>query len=127
MPELTYAQLAHAVEQLSKDVARDAQSIQGHTEAMAQEAFDIGRHAEAIARMRVDSASVAETQELGSYMSVLSNAYGSYSTAADTTARLVQAVQDQNRDSHLDFGLAAQRSPVGRDVYDIDREWFRQE
>lgn len=127
MPDITYAKLAREVDALIKTVNRDAQALQNLTAEMSQEAHDTFRTAETIAAMFVDSATIAETRELGSHMSAQSNDAGAYATAANTTARAMTAAAEQNRDSHYDFGIAAQRSPVGSDIYSVDREWFRQE
>lgn len=127
MPEMTYAQLAKGVNDLAKTITRDSQAIHGYADAISEEAFDTARLAESIGAMNVDKATVAETQDVARLWDGVANESIIYASAGDVTARAATAAQDQNRDSHLAFGEAAGRSPVGRDVYDVNREWFRQE
>lgn len=127
MPELTYAQLQKAVTTLAKDIARGAEAIGRHAQAIDEEARDTARVGDLIGAMKVDTATVAETHELSKIMAGLSEAALAYAAAGDDTARAAQAAHDQNRHSHGGINEAASRSPVGREIYDVDRGWLSQE
>jgi hypothetical protein len=127
MPELTYKQLQKAVTDLGKSIARGAEAIQGHAKAISDEAIDTARVAEMIGSMRVDNATVGETRELSKIMEGVSEAAIAYASASDTTAKAAQAVHDQNRTSHDGINEAANRSPVGRAIFDVNHAWFAQQ
>jgi hypothetical protein len=127
MPDLTYGKLAKAVEGLTHSIVRDGIAIKSVTHAMSEEAAQTYRTAQAIASMFVDTATISETHELAKQMSAQSEDCGNYASAADSTGWIMVDVREQNRASHRDIGTAAQRSPVGADIYNVNREWFRQE
>ena len=127
MPELTYAQLAAQVTDLAKTITKDGEAIQNLAKNIADEAADTGRVADSIGAMRVDSATVGETQELSKIMAGVSEAAIAYASAGNTTAKTAQAAQEQNKASHYGIGEAASRSSVGNAIYDVNRDWFRQE
>ncbi|MFD9443400.1 hypothetical protein [Streptomyces sp. NPDC060001] len=127
MPDLTYAQLAKQVTDLGKTIARDTEAISAQAAAIAEEATDTARVAEMIGAVRVDQATVGETRELAKLMDGVTAAATAYAAAGDTTARTALAAQDQNKASHSGIGEAMGRSPVGREIYDVDREWLRQD
>lgn len=127
MPELTYAQLAGQVNNLAKTIAKDGEAIQGLARNIADEAADTGRVADCIGAMRVDRATIGETSQLSKIMAGVSEAAIAYASAGNTTVKAAQAAQAQNKSSHYGIGEAAGRSPVGREIYDVNREWFRQE
>lgn len=127
MPELTYKQLQAAVAAEAKASARAAEAIRNEAKQLDEHATDTGRTAESIAALRVDKATVAETRELAKITAGLSEAVLAYATAGDNTARAAQAAHEQNRASHDGIQQAVSRSTVGRDIYDVDREWLRQE
>jgi hypothetical protein len=127
MPELTYAQLAKATANLARDITRSAEAIRVHAKNIDDEAKDTTRVAECIAGLKVDTATVAETREVGRIMAGLSEAALAYASAGDDTARAAQAASDQNKASHSGIGEAVSRSPVGREIYDLDRGWLTQE
>jgi hypothetical protein len=127
MPELTYAQLAKATAHLARDITRSSEAIRVHAKQISDEAKDTARVAESIGALRVDTATVAETRHLSKLMDGVSEAAINYAAAGDNTARAAQAAHDQNKASHSGIGEAAGRSPVGAQVYDVDRGWFTQE
>ena len=127
MPELTYAKLSAMVNNLAKTIARDGEAIQALAKNIAEEAADTARVADCIGAMRVDTATIGETQQLSKIMAGLSDAAIAYAAAGDTTVKTAKAAHDQNRSSHYGIGEAASRSPVGKANYDVNRDWFRQE
>jgi hypothetical protein len=127
MPELTYAQLAGKVNALAKTISRDGEAIQALARTIDDEAADTARVADSIGAMRVDSATVGETQELSKIMAGISEAAIAYAAAGNTTVKAAQAAQDQNKASHYGIGEAASRSPVGSAIYDVTRTWLQQE
>lgn len=127
MPELTYAKLAAMVTNLAKTIARDGEAIQTLAKNINDEAADTARVGDCIAAMRVDTATIGETQQLSKIMAGLSEAAIAYAAAGNTTVKNAQAAQAQNQSSHYRIGEAASRSPVGKAIYDVNREWLRQE
>ena len=127
MADLTYKQLQAAVTAVAKDVTRASEAIRGEARRIDEEATDTARIADVISSLRVDKATVAETRELSRIMAGLSEAAIAYATCGDTTAKTAQAAHDQNHSSHDGIHHAVQRSSVGRDIHDLDREWLRQE
>ena len=127
MPDITYRQLAKAVHDIAVASARNAETITKNAEWISEEARDTGRIADQIGALRVDKATVGETQQLSKVMQGLANSVSTYAVASDTTARAAQAAHDANKTSHDGVNEAAHRSPVGREIYDIDSNWFAQE
>ncbi|MFD8839834.1 hypothetical protein [Streptomyces griseofuscus] len=127
MTDLTYSQLTRAITEFTDTVMRSSGAIHARAQALDDEARDTTRIAEQIGAMRVDNATISETRELARIMVGLSEQALAYATAGDTTARTAKAAGEQANASHGDFYEAASRSIIGNDVYDIDREWFRQE
>ena len=125
--DLTFKQLHKAVAELSDNVIKSSAAIQAHAQDLDGEAQDTARIAEGIGAMRIDKTTVGETRELAKIMKGLSEQAIAYATAGDTTARMARTAGDQANANHGGFYEAATRSIVGAEVYDIDREWFRQE
>jgi hypothetical protein len=123
MPELTYKQLQAAVADAQKRITRSAEAINAKARQINEEARDTGRVAEQIGAMRVDSATVSETRELSKIMAGVSEAAIAYAAAGDTTARAAQAAHAQNHASHDRINEAVNRSPVGREIYDVFSDW----
>lgn len=126
MPELTRAQLQKAATDMGRDIARGAEAIRGHAKAIDDEAQDTARVGELIGAMKVDSATVGETNELSRIMAGLSEAAIAYAFAGDTTAKLALAVRDQNTASHGGIQEAVDRSGV-TGIHDVDRTWLTRE
>lgn len=127
MPDLTYKQLAKAVQDVAKDSMRSAEAIREHAERISQHARDTARIADQIGARRVDQATIGETQQLSKIMDGLTEAAIKYASAADTTAKQAQAAHAANRTSHERINEAAGRSPVGAEIYDVHNRWFEQE
>lgn len=127
MADLTYKQLNAAVTALAKKVARGAEAIRQEAKAVEAEAEDTVRIAESIGALCVDKVTIGETRELARIMYGLSNGVLEYASAADTTAKQAQAVHDQNQASHSRYNEAVNSSPVGREIYDVDRQWVMPE
>ncbi|MFD9004410.1 hypothetical protein ACFV0T_26215 [Streptomyces sp. NPDC059582] len=127
MPDLTYKGLQASTTALAKDIARSAEAIRKESQAIDDEAKDTGRQADGIASLRVDNTTVSETRDLAKIMAGLSDAVIAYASAGDTTARHAQAAHQQNHDSHDRIHEAVRRSPVGRDIYDVNRAWVNPE
>ncbi|CAK7288662.1 hypothetical protein [Streptomyces misionensis] len=127
MADLTYTQLTKEIADFTTTVIKSSGAIQARAQALDEDARDTNRIAEQIGAMRVDKATIAETRELAKIMAGLSEQAIAYASAGDTTARVAKAAGDQANASHGGFYEAAARSIIGADVYDINREWFRQE
>ncbi|MGW2724818.1 hypothetical protein [Streptomyces sp. NPDC001492] len=127
MPDLTFSGLQAATKKLAQDVARSADAIRTEEKAINAEADGTARDAEAIAAMRVDKASVSENHELAKIMRGLSAAVIEHASAATGTARQAKAVNDQNQASHAQINEEVHRSPVGAEIYDVDRRWVMAE
>lgn len=127
MADLTYKQLQAATSAIAKKIARASEAIRQEAKAVDEEAQDTARIADSIGSLKVDNATISETRELSKIMFGLSEAVIAYASSGDTTAKQAQAVYDQNRASHSGVNEAVNRSPVGRAIYDVNREWFRQE
>lgn len=123
MPELTYNQLQAAVTAMTKKIARSSEAIRQDTRLIDREAQATRRDAEAIASLRVDKASVGECHELSKIIAGLSEAVIEHAAAADNTAKRAQAVHTQNQDSHSGIKEAVNRSPVGQEIYGVNRQW----
>lgn len=127
MADIHFKQLQAEMEALAKDIARGAEAIRREAQFIDEEAKDTARVADNIGAMRVDRATVSETQGLSRVMAGLSESVLAYAVAGDATAKQAQAVHAQNQASHGGINEAVGRSPVGQEIYDVDREWFRQE
>ncbi|MYW43068.1 hypothetical protein [Streptomyces sp. SID161] len=127
MADITFTQLHQEVSDLAKTITRASGAIHARAQQLSDEAQDTSRLAEGIAVMRVDKTTIGETRELAKIMEGLSEQAIAYASAGTTTARMATAAGDQANASHGAFYEAATRSIIGTDVYDIDREWFRQE
>ena len=127
MPDLTYQKLAKAVADLAKASARNAETIHKNADMISDEARDTSRIADQIGALRVDRATVGETQQLSKIMDGLSDAVTAYATAGDNTSKSAQAAHDANRSSHDGINEAVRRSPVGREIHDVDNTWLAQE
>lgn len=127
MPDLTFTQLKHATAALAKEVSRGAEAIQQEAEFLQQEAQGTARDADSLGALCVDKATIAETRDLAQIMAGLSDAVIAYASAADTTAKYAQAAHDQNDASHSHLNEAVNRSPVGREIYDVKRQWVMPE
>ncbi|GAA3591622.1 hypothetical protein [Streptomyces osmaniensis] len=125
--EITHAQLAQAVTELAKDITRDAEQIANAARDIGIEAWDASRIAQTIGALSVDTATVTETAELAKILDGLEAGATAYAAAGHHAVRCADAVREQNRASHTGIGEAANRSPVGRQIYDVDRGWLRQE
>ena len=123
MPDITFNGLKTAMNALEKKVARAADGIRAEAKAIDEEADATARDAESIASLRVDKTSVAETHELAKIMRGLSEAVIQHASAATTTARQATAAGAQNQTSHGHINEAMHRSPVGAEIYDVDRRW----
>jgi hypothetical protein len=127
MPDLTYRQLAKAVSDVATTSARNADTIRKNADMISEEARDTGRIADQIGALRVDRATVGETQQLSKIMDGLSDAVIAYATAGDNTSKAAQAAHDANKTSHDRINEAVRRSTVGRDIHDVDNTWLAQD
>lgn len=126
-PDLTHAELVRAVDELTADIARSIDLYSAHAREMAEEAADTSRVADVIGALKVDTATIGETSELAKLMGGLEAGAGAYIAAGDFVIRRARAAQDQNTASHTGIGEAAHRSPVGREIFEVNRGWLRQE
>ena len=127
MSDLTYNGLQAAAKALTTKVARTSEAIRSEAKAIDEEAKATARDAESIGAMRVDKATVAETHELSKIMAGLSQAVITHAAAATDTGKQAKAVHTQNQASHGQIHEAMGRSPVGPDVYNVDRRWVNPE
>ncbi|GAA0501421.1 hypothetical protein [Streptomyces olivaceiscleroticus] len=127
MPDLTFDELQAGVAALAKSIAQDTERLAEEARYIDEEAQDTARVADQIGAMRVDSDTISETQELARIMGYLSQSITDYAAAGNTTAKQAQAVHATNASEHGGIKEAVNRSPVGREIYDLDAEWFRQE
>lgn len=127
MPELTYTQLAKGVHDMAVASARNAETINKNAQWMSDEARDTGHIADQIGAVRVDKDTIAETQQLSRMMQGLGHAVLAYAVGADTFAKTAMAAHQANKDDHGGINEAAQRSSVGREIYDVDNGWLAQE
>jgi methyl-accepting chemotaxis protein len=125
--DLTYKQLQQHVAALHRDVTRAAEAIRARAKEIDEEAQDTARVADSIGALKVDKDTVSETREVSKIMAGLSEAVIAYATAGDNTAKAAQAAHEQNHASHDGIHEAVGRSPVGPDIYSVERDWFRQE
>lgn len=123
MSDLTYSGLQAITKNLAREVARSADAIRAESKAIDAEADGTARDAEAIGAMRVDKASVSENHELAKIMRGLSAAVIEHAAAGDSTAKQAKAVNAQNQASHAGMNEAVNRSPVGAEIYNVDRRW----
>ena len=127
MTDITHAQLTKAVGELAKDIARTGDATHAFAASLSDEAQDTARVGNCIGAIRVDTATVAETAELAKILDGLSAHCRAYAASGEYVVSRAKAVREQNRASHTGIGQAAARSPVGRQIYDVDRGWLRQE
>jgi acyl-CoA synthetase (NDP forming) len=127
MPEITYRSLQRGVNDLTRVIARNNEAIQRQCQILIDEAVDTMRTADQIGAVKVDKATVGETQQVGKVMLGLSNAVGEFSAAQDNTAKRAQAVHDSNHRSHDGVNEAVNASPVGQEIFLVHRDWFTQE
>lgn len=127
MPDITYRKLQAQVAALGKRIAQDAEAIRAEAQRIDEEAVSTSRTAEMISVMCVDNVTVAETRELAKIMAGVSEAAIAYASAGDNTAKAAKAAYDQNQTSHSGINEAVRRSPVGREIYGVKREWLRQD
>ncbi|NJA59180.1 hypothetical protein [Streptomyces sp. NEAU-H3] len=125
--QITYKQLQALTTVLEKRITRHAEAIRQETRFLGEEARDTQRTAEQIAAKGVDILTVAETQDLARIMQGLADGLTAYAAAGDTTARQAKAVYDANHTSHNGIQEQIQRSPVGRDIYNLDRTFLEQQ
>lgn len=126
MADMTYQQLQKAVTELRNNVTRAAEAIRLRAKELDDEAQDTARIADLIGRLRVDNATVGETNELSRIMRGVSEAAIAYASAGDTTAKTAEAAHQQAHTTHDGIQEAVSRSNV-TGIHDVDREWFRQE
>jgi len=127
MPDLTYTQLKHATAVQAREVNRGAEAIRQEAKYVSQEAQGTARDADSIGALCVDKATIAETRDLARIMAGLSDGVIAYASAADTTAKQAKAAHDQNDASHSRINEAVNRSSVGREIYDVKRQWVMPE
>lgn len=127
MPELTFTALQTITQNLAREVAHSAEAIRTEAKTIDAEADATARDAEAIASLRVDKASISENHELAKIMRGLSAAVIEHATAGQDTAQRAKAVHAQNQASHGQYNEAINRSPVGKEIYDVDRRWVMAE
>jgi CRISPR/Cas system-associated endoribonuclease Cas2 len=126
MADLTYKQLQKAVADLQVNTARAAEAIRSRATRIDEEAQDTARVAEMVARMKVDNETVAETKHVARIMRGVSEAAIAYASAGDTTAKAAKATHEQAKTTHSGIQEAVSRSNV-TNVYDLNREWLRQD
>lgn len=127
MADLTFKQLQAATTALTKDILRCAEGIKQEAKTLDEEARDTARTADSIAALKVDKATIAETRELGKIITGMREAILEHATACTNTAAHAQAVHEQNQNSHGRLNEAVNRSPVGKEIYDVNRQWVMPE
>ncbi|MHA6764713.1 hypothetical protein [Streptacidiphilus sp. PAMC 29251] len=120
---LTYRELLGETRELARAVRKEARANGELAALMIHQAETTGRTAEQIATLHVDSATVAETNEVARIMIGLSVAALAYANATDEAARAAVAAEQQNVTDHGGIQEARDRSPVEM----ADRDWYRQE
>lgn len=125
MPELTYKQLATAVQDRAQAITRNAEANRSAAQTIEEIADDTVSDSEAIAAKGVDRDSVAEASELAKVIRGLSEGAITYAARGDDTARAARAVGDQARTSHAGFQEAYDRRTV--DLSGLDPTWLEQE
>lgn len=125
--DLTHAELTRAVAELTEEVVRSVDLYSAHAREIAAEAADTRRDADVIGALKVDTATIGETAELAKILDGLEVGARAYIAAGDYVVRRAQAAQDQNTASHTGIGEAAHRSPVGREIFEVNRGWLKQE
>lgn len=126
MADLTFTQLQKAVADLQVNTARAAEAIRSRAKRIDEEAQDTARVAEMIASLNVDNDTVAETKQVARIMQGVSQAAIAYASASDTTAKAAKAAHEQAKNTHSGIQEAVSRSNV-TNVFDLNREWLRQE
>lgn len=127
MPErLTYTQLLTKVNKLAEQATRDSQGISKIGNSIAEEAHGTARVAQMIGSLNVDPSTVAETQELASYMDALAESAHQQCTLAEGTARRASGAADTARTLHGGINEAISRSPASN-IHDVNRQWLTRE
>lgn len=127
MPEITYRALQKGVTDLTKVIARNNEAIHEQARILQEEAVDTKRVGDQIGAVKVDKATIGETQQLSKVMLGLANAVTEFRAAQDTTMKRSEAVYDANQRSHDGINEAVNASPVGQEIFLVDRDWFTQE
>lgn len=127
MADLTFKQLQAATTSLTKEILRCAEGIKQEAKILDDEARDTARTADCIATLKVDKATISETRELGKIITGMREAILEHATACTNTAAHAQAVHAQNQNSHGRLNEVVGRSPVGREIYDVNRQWVTPE
>lgn len=127
MPEITYRTLQKGVSDLTKVIARNNEAILEQARILIEEANDTKRVGDQIASVKVDKATIGETQQLAKVMLGLAEAVKEFQTAQHTTMNRSQAAYDANQRSHDGINEAVNASPVVQEIFLVDRDWFAQE
>lgn len=120
---LTYRQLLRETRALARDVRRATERHKKMAAVMDGQAKDTGRIAEQIASLKVDSATVSETREVGRIMQGVSTAALAYANAADEASRAAVAAEQETVTTHGGIKEARDRSPFEM----ANRDWYGQE
>ncbi|MCC9312078.1 hypothetical protein LN042_34320 [Kitasatospora sp. RB6PN24] len=120
---LTYRQLLREVRSLAREIGRDTDGHRQLAKALEDEARDTGRIAEQISALKVDSATVAETREVGRIMQGISTAAIAYAAAATEAGQHARTADQQAVTDHDGIQQAVDSSPVEM----ADRGWYTQE
>lgn len=120
---LTYRELIREARGLANAVRHASQTHKKLAGAMDEGAKDTGRIAEQIAALHVDTATVAETNQVGQIMRGMSTAAIAYANAADEATRAAVAAEQQTITDHGGIKQAADKSPVPM----ADRRWYTKE
>lgn len=127
MPEgITYQQLLRKVDKLAKQAAADSEGIAEVGNSISEEAQGTARVAQMIGSLNVDPSTIAETQELASYMDALAESANRQCALAADTARRASAAADTARTLHGGISEAISRSPASN-IHDVNRQWLTRE
>lgn len=127
MPEITYRTLQKGVSDLTKVIARNNEAILEQARILIEEANDTKRVGDQIASVKVDKATIGETQQLSKVMLGLAEAVQEFQAAQHTTMKRSEGVYEANQRSHDGINEAVNASPVGQEIFLVDRDWFAQE
>lgn len=124
----TYTQLVAGINDLAQRVAQGAEAVRAKARDTSEEAKDTGRIAAMLASLKVDTATVGETNQLGQLLNGLDEVAIAYAAAADTTTRTAHAAGEQARTTHAGVNEAV-RAAAGRTpgIYEVSRDWVSQE
>ncbi|MDX3532428.1 hypothetical protein P1P75_40075 [Streptomyces sp. ID05-39B] len=126
MPDSTYTQLLHAVTSLSRQVVRDADALRAWGQHIDTEAKETARISDQIGARRIDPDTVAETRQLSTLLSGLSQDAIAYASAGDNTAAAARAAHDQAKASHSGISEAV-RASTATNIHDVDPTWLAQD